>query len=461
MTDCASLLASVNGLLRRDSDERLNGTGSLLNSVNALLRRDDTERLTGVRSLLKHPLIQDEIAKRPMRRMLLAERFNIFSALWLDRRENYHSRFLAYLLDPKSDHDQGHFFLERFLRYMNKISALPQGEIVHEGTVRVEEQQYAGTYGIIDFVIFLANHIVIAIENKIDHSEGDRQLPRYRQWLNSLGINGQKFLVFLTPNGRDPENPDDRRDARVDLCLGYFDLVKWLDECIHALPVTALRLSTVLIQYQQICKLISGEPDMTNIKDEILNLIRQPENLKAALEISKYLEMEKNAISEKFRANVIAELTTLLSANKITDWHAMVVPWGSFGIYHKDHTNDSRNYGCIIENLFNNNKGFYGWIRPRWIDPKNLTQIDTVELSREISKKGIENINGWWVGAHNLHGNLYGNWSDETIIKIDEDNRKEDYPLAKELAQKVWQMFIEYHDAIEALPSFQQAANPS
>lgn len=433
---------------------------SLLASVNSLLREDSEERLKGVTRLLKHPLIQDELAKRPMRRMLLAERFNIFSALWLDRRENYHSRFLAYLLDPKSDHDQGHFFLERFLRYMKKDSALPQGEIVHEGASRVVEQQYAGTYGIIDFVIFLANHTVIAIENKIDHSEGEHQLPRYRKWLNSLGTNDQKFLVFLTPNGREPENPDDRKDARVDLCLGYSDLAKWLEKCIHELPVTASRISTVLVQYQQICKIISGEPDMTNIKDEILNLIRQPENLKAALEISKYLDMEKNAILEKFRANVIAEFAKLLGENQITDWHAMVVPWGNFGIYHKDHSNNSQNYKYIIENIFNN-KGCYGWCRPQKMDYKNLPHADTLDISKKMIANGMGEFDDWWVVRKNLD-DVFKSWDDDAIIMINNDNRQiDEFPLAKKLTQQIFQIFIAYYKEIEALPSFKQAANQS
>lgn len=52
-----------------------------------------------LRDLLWSQLIQDLYQERFNRLMQSGERFDIFSALWLDRRENYLSRFIAYLLD--------------------------------------------------------------------------------------------------------------------------------------------------------------------------------------------------------------------------------------------------------------------------------------------------------------------------------------------------------------------------
>lgn len=436
---------------------------NLLNNIKKLLVKDSTHRLNSVVLLLKHPLIRDELIKRPVRRALLAERFNVFSALGLDRYENYHSRFLAYLLAPQSNHDQGSFFLERLLGYFReKNGRFPESAVAREENSRIVAEQFAEKYGRIDIVIHLANHMVIAIENKVDHFEGDGQLRGYRNWLDSLKptIENSKFLIFLTPDGREPESAKDRHDGIVDLSVGYGDLVNWLDNCIIALPPTASRILTVLVQYQQLCRTIAGELDMTNIKEEIINLIRLPENLKAALEISTYLELEKKAIDEKFRKNVISELLAKLAREGITNWRASVeIKNGVFGIYYQTHFSQrSPNYMCGIEKLFNN--GWFGWYRPQWKDSKILASVDSYALSQEMSKNGTKDAESWWVGWNTLDAN-FKRWDAETILLIDNDNRQTECPLAKALAEKIWEMFITYRLEIEALDSFKQAVNSS
>jgi hypothetical protein len=433
---------------------------SLLNTVKNLQEEDSKARLHVVHALLKNTLIRDELSNRQVRRQLLAERFNVFAALGLDRRENYHSRFLAYLLDTQGDHDQGSFFLERFLHTLKEMnSQFPESLIVHEGTSRVVPEQFADADGRIDLVIYLANHVVIAIENKIDHFEGERQLPRYRNWLKSLKPVGYpKFLIFLTPDRREPASAKDREDSKVDLILGYGDLVNWLDKCIIALPVTASRLVTVLVQYQQLCRTISGELNMKTLKDEILNLIRQPENLKAALEIAKHLDFEKKSIEENFRKNVVFELRKRLAEAELSTWRASSdYKNGVFGLHYQTHINDkSANYICGIEKLFAP-AGCFGWCRPKWIDPKEFSNVDTASLSRQMQGDDQIECNNWWVGRKPI-GNPFNQWDEEAIVVIDNDNRQSEHLLAKELADQVWKMFIAYRDEIGKLTSFEQAA---
>lgn len=433
---------------------------SLLNTVRTLQQEDSKERLHLVQALLGNKLIHDEISKRQVRRQLLAERFNVFSALGLDRRENYHSRFLAYLLDAQSDHDQGSFFLVHFLRFLKEMSdRFPASAIVYEGSPRVVPEQFADAEGRIDLVIYLANHTVIAIENKIDHFEGERQLPRYRNWLNSLRpVEQPKFLVFLTPNRREPESAKDREDAKVDLLIGYGDLVNWLEKCITELPVTASRLATVLIQYQQLCRTISGDIDMKTLKDEILTLIRQPENLKAALEIAKHLEFQKKEIDKTFRKNVASRLETLLAEVGVSNWRASTeYRNGVFGLHYHTHFNDkSPNYLCGIEKLFAP-AACYGWCRPKWVDPKELPSVDTASVSRRMQDDGQMEYNNWWVGRKPIDIS-FNQWDEEAIVTIDHDNRQTEHVLAKQLAEQIWATFTKYRDEIEALASFRQAA---
>ena len=372
---------------------------------------------------------------------------------------NYHSRFLVYLLNPQNDHEQGAFFLERFLRQLEAMNpSFPKNTIVHEGVSRVLAEQFADDNGRIDLVIYLANHTVVAIENKIDYWERERQLPRYRNWLNSLRPVGRlKFLVFLTPDGREPESAKDRADARVDLCIGYGDLVKWLNTCILELPITAARLTTVLLQYQQLCKTIAGELDMKTLKDEILTLIRQPENLMAALEIAQHLNREKELIEKTFRKNVMSALNGMLKKAGILDWRAMDGMNGVLGLCYRTHINyESTNYTCGIENLFSD-RGHYGWCRPRDVDIRVSSNIDTTSLSRQMQYEGDGEPANWWVGHANVN-KPFDCWEDDVVVEVSRDNRQGEHVLANQLAQQVWAIFITYRAAIEKLPSFIQAA---
>jgi hypothetical protein len=47
-----------------------------------------------------------------------APHFNLFKALAIARKEQFQSRFLAFLLDPTESHDQGAMFLCTFLEQM-------------------------------------------------------------------------------------------------------------------------------------------------------------------------------------------------------------------------------------------------------------------------------------------------------------------------------------------------------
>ncbi len=83
----------------------LNDYRLLQNTRQAAFRKRAGELLNAARPII------DKIQER---RKDTGERFNVFSALQLERREIYHSRFIAYLLNPSSHHDQDVTFLNVF-----------------------------------------------------------------------------------------------------------------------------------------------------------------------------------------------------------------------------------------------------------------------------------------------------------------------------------------------------------
>ena len=249
---------------------------TLLTAVRNAIASTERERYDKISALLTNKVIRNGIDQRKTRQHQTAERFNIFDALWLDRREIYHSRFIAYLLDPSASHDQGTIFIDSFLKLF-----MPgwNGDAKHLST-RVVPEHVVDEYGRIDIVIYLQG-AVIAIENKVDYGEGEKQLERYRQWLDKQTGANYKHLVFLTLDGRFPTDGKDK----ADIFLSYAHIAEWIDTAMVRIPKTAAPLLETLNQYRQLCLRIAhpGDHDMTQFNKDTLEIIRQPENLATAL----------------------------------------------------------------------------------------------------------------------------------------------------------------------------------
>ena len=146
----------------------------------------------------------------------LAE-FDFFEALDLYWKEEVHSRFLVWLLDPHQNHGAGDYFLRHFL--LATGAATP--DEVHDidwSTTSVRREWLAvvdGEQGYLD--ILLVNHraqILCAIENKIfspeGFSEGISQLTHYRRALENDFCDFSRRHVFLSPQGVPPQQQQER-----------------------------------------------------------------------------------------------------------------------------------------------------------------------------------------------------------------------------------------------------------
>jgi hypothetical protein len=213
-----------------------------------------------------------------------APRFNLFEALGIARKEQFQSRFLAFLLNPRESHDQGDTFLRTFLEHM-----LPEFRPQRLNGTAVQIERQAATYGRVDIQITLPDGRIIVIENKVDASEGEEQIARYQYGLRRRRqpTHGQHILVFLTPEGREPQtgNPADVR------CVSYRQLGDWVFSLLPELPE---RLRIVLKQYGENCHIIGGDRRygmMTGYKlaEELRAFLMAPLNLDTALEVAEGL----------------------------------------------------------------------------------------------------------------------------------------------------------------------------
>ena len=220
-----------------------------------------------------------------------AARFNLFEALGLVRNEQYQSRFLAFLLDPTESHDQGDLFLRTFLEQIQLPAGLPQRL---DGTV-VKLESVVATYGRVDIVITLPDRRIIVIENKVDASEGEEQIARYQAWLRRKPqpTHGQHLLVFLTPEGREPQTGDPADVLRV----SYRQLGNW----VSSLPELPERLRTVLTQYGENCHIIGGGRRYgMAMDDELHAFLTEPSNLDTALEVAEAVETIRREVFQQF-----------------------------------------------------------------------------------------------------------------------------------------------------------------
>lgn len=118
--------------------------------------------------------------------------FNIFSVLKIETDEvTTHSRFIAELLNPKGQHNQGDTFLQKFIQQIYNEEHPVYLQIDDLSNIKVEIEHYIGTVtdkegGRLDIVLFQGKSAKILIENKIYATEQANQLQRYKKNIQML-----------------------------------------------------------------------------------------------------------------------------------------------------------------------------------------------------------------------------------------------------------------------------------
>ena len=155
----------------------------------------------------------------------------LFNILKIERNENRHSAFLAWLLDENGSHGLGEEPLKRFMRLLSKMDSkyddpflvgnykIENAVIVTEKPVKGSDSKKSGRIDIfVDFDYKLLerkvgdetsklNHVHVIVENKVYTDEHDDQTKLYIDWARQeyKGKHNQTIIgVFLAPEK--PEN---------------------------------------------------------------------------------------------------------------------------------------------------------------------------------------------------------------------------------------------------------------
>lgn len=160
----------------------------------------------------------------------ILDRFNMFEALGIVRRENRHSDFIRWLLDPSETHGLGDYWLLQFLRQVIKV-----GEEISDDLPtlfdlddwKLARAEVRREWRNMDIFIRDDDHqFVCVIENKVDSGEGPGQLKGYREIVEREFDGYKKAFVFLTIAGYDPSD-----DAYIP--ISYRDLVSTIETALQ------------------------------------------------------------------------------------------------------------------------------------------------------------------------------------------------------------------------------------
>jgi PD-(D/E)XK nuclease superfamily len=127
------------------------------------------------------------------------------------RGELRHSNFLAFLLSPHGSHGLSSEPLQRILRGF--IGHCPrQARPIGSLKVAVGDLDGALVFRERDNIDLLVEikelNLVVAIENKVDAKAGEGQLAGYKAFIKARYPGWRQLLVFLTPEGIDPEEDE-------------------------------------------------------------------------------------------------------------------------------------------------------------------------------------------------------------------------------------------------------------
>lgn len=161
------------------------------------------------------------------------DNFNIFDVLKISRTEIRHSNMLSWLLNPYENHGLNDSFLRSLIRGIIKNGTFGNAEPIELMTADLRSVQILREWEDIDILIY-TEEFIIAIENKIDSSEHDNQLKKYREIIENKYKQQKKIYLYLTPLGVNSSNSNDWE------IISYTDI---LDAVVSAFETKKMNLA--------------------------------------------------------------------------------------------------------------------------------------------------------------------------------------------------------------------------
>ncbi len=135
----------------------------------------------------------------------------------------------------------------------------------------------------------------IAIENKIEAREQDKQVACYADYLTNR-FEKNSLVIFLTMDGK----PSDTADKRIYLRISYsVHILNWLERCLRE-TYQIIPINQVLLQYREVVRELTGRTLNAENMKPIIEFVRQnPDIIRFRSEIATAAE---NAVWETWDA---------------------------------------------------------------------------------------------------------------------------------------------------------------
>lgn len=273
--------------------QELEALDASLDELQQQFEREDRERLGALQSLEEDLDRFGQMLTQPQ------DEIDLFEALRFQSYEEFHSNFLAWLLDPEGSHGLGGRFLQGFLTATGANRAIRSRDLSSTAIRREHPLMKGEEHGRLDISIRNESAgFLCAVENKVWSSEGGYQLSWYRSVLEAEYPDSQVHLVFLTRLGEEPPNPDERGHWKL---LSYTTILRLVEQTIaaangtvHEDVLTFLRQYTVTLRRNIV-------PEVSNDVHALARRIYRKHKQAIDLIIEHRERYEPNYVTEGFR----------------------------------------------------------------------------------------------------------------------------------------------------------------
>ncbi len=251
--------------------------------------------------------------------------FNIFETLSIVRAEIRHSNVLAWLLNPNETHGLNSYFLKKFIQSVYVDNEEIYKHLNYEEVFLWEYPDvyvYRENMSIDILIVDESKQFVLVIENKIDSSEHNDQLVKYRQFIDNKYSNYRKMYVFLTKKG------EESSDSKIWGSYSYEKILLdgLLEDCIKK---TNNKVKDFLIDYHLILRRdIVGDERLEKMCRQIYNKHKKALDLiyeykpDIVMEITSYLKEKINNI-RGIEKNHSVKMITRFTDNKLREINKM------------------------------------------------------------------------------------------------------------------------------------------
>ena len=220
-------------------------------------------------------------------------RFNMFRVCGVNHYENTHSAIIAEFLNPNGTHGLKSKLLECFVETLGKHFTIQDFDYRN---ARVHTE-YSTSYGRIDILIEDNQNKAIIIENKVYADDQWEQLKRYNQFAANTYKESNYQILYLTLFGDDASEQSSKGTSYLPISHKE-TIINWLEKCV-AIAARAPIVRETIIQYINHLKQLTNQDMDTKNKEEIVNILSNVENLKAAQAIVQNYAATFNYLAQK------------------------------------------------------------------------------------------------------------------------------------------------------------------